>query len=391
MNDAMRLNACRNMLSICKPDGFIGVVDESLTYKQYVQYRVGHLLDQTPVAIESYLDSVDRHTRLFGPDFHCIHKEHASKEIFYSFYGTKRISKKNSSTQPSSNDDSVEFQLDYSEMKTVIKQGSANAADFERVERIAEGGMGVVYKAFQKSLHRFVALKVLKPVKANEHAKQRFQFEAIAAAKLHHNNIVQVFALTEWESQPTIVMEYVDGPNLEQYARNKKLPVEEIVRLSLQISRAVEHAHENNIIHRDLKPMNILITREGVPKVADFGIAKAINANIATSRGIKGTWAYISPEMALQKECGPKADVYGIGGILYFLLTSQPPFRDEKFHELFLKLTNPNEKPIEPSKLSPRVPIDLEDICMGCLDKDADKRKSPGEVTAMLERCLHHA
>jgi hypothetical protein len=237
--------------------------------------------------------------------------------------------------------------------------------------------MGVVYKALQQSLKRTVALKV---VLAGAHASAqdlaRFRSEAEAVARLQHPGIVQIYEVGERNGLPFYSMEFVGGTPLDRKTRGTPLPATEAARLMEALARAAHSAHEQGIVHRDLKPANVLLTPDSQPKITDFGLAKRLDSNDGQTRtgAVVGTPSYMAPEQAAGrlKEVGPATDVYALGAILYELLTGGPPFRGETATDtLILVLT---EDPVPPSRLRPKVPRDLETICLKCLQKDARKR-----------------
>jgi serine/threonine protein kinase len=249
--------------------------------------------------------------------------------------------------------------------------------DFELLQEVGRGGMGVVYKARQYSLDRFVALKLL----LTEHAAnatllQRFLTEARAAAGLQHPNIVQVHQVGECVAGPYFVMEYIDGPSLEVLT-SRTVPVSWAVALLLTVSRAVQFAHQKGIIHRDLKPGNIMLHQSKRPVVLDFGIAKLVGKNSGwTLEGtVIGTPAFMPPEQAGEQpdRIGPHSDVYSLGAILYTLLTGRLPFQEETAVRTILKVISPDLPPPVRS-IRPEVPPLLEQVCMKALAKDISQR-----------------
>jgi serine/threonine protein kinase len=245
--------------------------------------------------------------------------------------------------------------------------------DFELVKELGRGGMGVVYKARQTSLDRFVALKLLLPEHAdNPVVLKRFLTEARAAARLTHPNIVSVYQVGEGPAGPFFVMELIDGPSLD-ILRGRALPVPWVTSLMVTVSEAVQHAHEKGVVHRDLKPGNIMLHQARRPVVLDFGIAKVMGKSAAlTQRGaLVGTPAYMSPEQAGDDphKVGPPSDVYSLGAILYGLLTGRVPFDEGSALRTILKVLSPALPPAVRS-LRPEVPARLEQLCMRCLSKD---------------------
>src|SRR5690348_2053083 len=189
---------------------------------------------------------------------------------------------------------------------------------------LGRGGMGVVYRALQVDLNRPVALKVLKATAAGPNAIERFRAEAEAAARLRHPNIVQVYAAGTWEGQPYFALEYLEGGTLARRLAGNPQPPAEAAALVEALARAVQHAHERGVVHRDLKPANVLLSADGIPKVADFGLARRQEAGLGTRTGdLLGTPAYMAPEQAAGRphESGPATDVYALGAVLYECLT----------------------------------------------------------------------
>lgn len=270
--------------------------------------------------------------------------------------------------------------------------------DFELIEEIGRGGMGVVYKARQRSLDRLVALKMVREAHlATEEDRARFRGEALAAGQLKHPNIVTVYEVGTAAGQAYICMEHVGGPTLAQrLAADGLLPPRDAARLVSVIARAVEHAHSQGILHRDLKPSNILLaggTDSGtsfplpVPKVSDFGLAKKIDSASSLTRtgAVVGTPSYMAPEQAGgRKDLTPAADVYSIGAILYELLTGRPPF--QAAHPVDTLLLVLEQEPIPPRDLNPTVDRELELICLKCLQKPVELRyQTAAALAADLE------
>jgi tetratricopeptide (TPR) repeat protein/tRNA A-37 threonylcarbamoyl transferase component Bud32 len=253
----------------------------------------------------------------------------------------------------------------------------ATVPGYEVLGELGRGGMGVVYKARQTALKRYVALKVLT---AGSHAgaqqRVRFRQEAEAVARLQHPHIVQIFEVGEKDGQPYFAMEYVPGCTLSQKLSGTPVAARQAAELVATLAQAMEYAHRRGIVHRDLKPANVLLTPEGQPKVTDFGLAKQLDdeQGQTQSGAVMGTPSYMAPEQAAgkSKDIGPAADVYALGAILYEMLTGRPPFKAETPLETMRQAVT--EEPVAPSRLQSKVPRDLETICLKCLHKEPARR-----------------
>jgi tRNA A-37 threonylcarbamoyl transferase component Bud32 len=253
----------------------------------------------------------------------------------------------------------------------------AHLGDYELLEELGRGGMGVVYKARQKNLDRLVALKlVLRGRLAAEDELARFRSEAEAAAQLDHVGIVPVYEWGERDGRAYFSMGYVEGETLAARLADGPLPPREAVRIVRDVARAIDYAHRRGVIHRDLKPSNILLDREGRPHVSDFGLAKRIDldASLTQSGAILGTPSYIAPEQAAggRGELGPASDVYSLGTILYAALTGRPPFQGPSPMDTILMVLE--QEPLPPRLLDPRIDRDLEMIVLKCLQKPPELR-----------------
>jgi serine/threonine protein kinase len=265
--------------------------------------------------------------------------------------------------------------------------------DYEILEEIARGGMGVVYKARQMSLNRQVALKmILAGEWATPEARQRFRAEAEAAANLQHPNIVAIHEVGEHEGQQYFSMDFVPGKNLAELGLGSPLSAERAASYVQTIAEAIHFAHERGILHRDLKPQNVLIDADDRPRITDFGLAKRVETDSGLTRtgDVIGSPSYMPPEQADSRpdEVGPESDVYSLGAILYELLTGHPPFRAATALETLCQVIQ--SPPVSLRKLNPAVPRDLETICLKCLEKSPAQRfQSAHELAEDLGRYLH--
>jgi serine/threonine-protein kinase len=267
---------------------------------------------------------------------------------------------------------------------------AVRVAGYEILGELGRGGMGVVYKALQADLNRVVALKmILAGGHAGEQELARFKTEAEAVARLQHPGIVQIHEVGEADGRPFFSLEYCPGGSLSQKLDGTPLSSREAARLVEQLARAVQAAHEAGIVHRDLKPANVLLAADGTPKVTDFGLAKKLDdsAGPTASGAVMGTPSYVAPEQAGggTKWVGPAADVYGLGAILYELVTGRPPFRGETPMDTLLQVLE--REPAPPSLLNPKVGRDLETVCLKCLEKQPERRyASAAELADDLRR-----
>jgi serine/threonine protein kinase/HEAT repeat protein len=276
--------------------------------------------------------------------------------------------------------------------------GRPTIPGFEIIEELGRGGMGVVYKARQVSLNRFVALKViLAGPFAGPEQLARFRVEAEALARLQHAGIVQIHEIGSHAGHSYLALEYVSGDTLNRNCAGRPLPATKAAQLVETLSRAVQYAHQRGIIHRDLKPGNVLLAEDGQPKITDFGLAKLLDIQPGTatpgpqtqSGTILGTPAYMAPEQAGGKRgtVGPATDVYALGAILYELLTGRPPFQAETPLDVILKVAT--EEPTPPRSLQPGRPAELEAVCLKCMHKDPKTRyASAMELGEDLHRFL---
>jgi serine/threonine-protein kinase len=248
---------------------------------------------------------------------------------------------------------------------------------YEVQGELGRGGMGVVYRAWHRRLNRPVALKMLLAGAYAEPAdRERFQREAEAVAALCHPNVVQVHDVGDVDGRPYFTMEFVEGGNLADQIQGVPQPAPRAASLVATLAEAVHAAHQSGIVHRDLKPGNILLTREGAPKVSDFGLARRLEGDggLTLSGTPMGTPSYMAPEQARgdKKAIGPATDVYALGAILYELLTGRPPFRADSAAATLQQVLT--DEPVPPARLNPKVPRDLTTICLKCLSGEPGRR-----------------
>jgi hypothetical protein len=256
---------------------------------------------------------------------------------------------------------------------------------YEILGVLGRGGMGVVYQARQVGLGRLVALKmILAGTHAGPDEVARFRREAEAAARLQHPHIVQIHEIGVHNGLPYFSLEHVEGGSLAQKLAGTPLPARQAAKLVETLARAVHTAHQRGIVHRDLKPGNILLTGDGTPKVADFGLAKRLDdpAGQTATGAILGTPSYMAPEQAggKHRQIGPAADVYALGAILNDVLTGRPPFKAATSMETVYQVLH--EEPAPPSRLQPKLPRDLETICLKCLEKAPGQRYATAQALA---------
>ena len=266
----------------------------------------------------------------------------------------------------------------------------ASPQGYAILQELGRGGMGVVYKANQTKLNRLVALKMIRGGGEIDAAQlERFRIEAEALARLRHPNVVQIFEVGEVMGRPYFSLELLEGGSLEDRIDDTPQTPRSAAQLLATLALAVQAAHEAGVIHRDLKPQNVLFDRDGSPKITDFGLAKRLDveSGLTMTMQVMGTPSYMAPEQALglNREIGPAADIYALGAILYTMLTGRPPLKGTDWRET-LKMVADVE-PVPPSRLQPKVPRDLETICLKCLAKAPHRRyASAGDFADDLRR-----
>jgi hypothetical protein len=263
--------------------------------------------------------------------------------------------------------------------------------DYEILGEVGRGGMGVVYRAWEPALQRFVAIKMLLPgAVADEAELRRFKSEAEATARLQHPHIVAVHRAGEHDGRHYFSMEFIGGPSLAQRLTDGPLPGRAAARYVAVVARALHHAHQHGILHRDMKPGNVLLDANDDPHVTDFGLAKQLRADAGQTKtgAVVGTPGSMSPEQAAgSRSLSPACDVYGLGALLYELLTARPPFKAETTLDTLLQVLE--TEPAPPRLLNPRIERDLETICLKCLRKDPRARYPSALALAEdLERYL---
>ncbi len=257
--------------------------------------------------------------------------------------------------------------------------------DYELLEELGRGGMGVVYKARHRSLDRIVALKVMRHGNSAQAAELlRFRQEALSAARLEHPHVVPVYEVGPNDDQPYFTMQYVPGETLADRLREGPLPPREAAQLLLPVCEAIQAAHSHGLLHRDLKPSNILIDASGRPMVTDFGLAKRVDddSSLTHSGAILGTPTHMAPEQAAgsRGQIGPTTDVYSLGTILYQMLTGRPPFQGSSPMETVLMVLE--QDPLPPRLLNPRANRALEMIALKCLQKPQELRYATAAALA---------
>ena len=266
--------------------------------------------------------------------------------------------------------------------------------DYELLEEVGRGGQGVVFRARQKSLNRTVALKVISLGQwASKAHLKRFRREAEAAASLEHPGIVPIHEVGERDGSCYFSMKFIEGGQVDEVIRRTPMSIRQAAELIAKVARTVHYAHEHGILHRDIKPGNILLDRKGEPHLTDFGLARLVESesSVTQTLDVLGTPSYMAPEQAVGNNAAISSltDVYGLGAVLYQLLTGQPPFAGGTTYETIKLLLDTEPKP--PRLLNPKIDRDLSTICLKCLEKDSKRRYSSALALAEdLERWLKH-
>ena len=251
---------------------------------------------------------------------------------------------------------------------------------YKITEKLGGGGMGVVYKARDLKLDRFVALKFLpQELSTEEEHNQRFIHEAKAASALDHPNICTIYEISESEDRQTfIAMAYYQGETLKKKIERRPLPLPEVLELAMQVGQGLAKAHEQDIVHRDIKPANLMVTSDGVVKIVDFGLARLSDATQLTQTGSTlGTPAYMSPEQALGERVDRRSDIWSLGVVLYEMVTGQQPFGGERQEAVLYGISNEEPEPV--TALRAGLPMELERIIGKALAKDRNERYQHSE------------
>jgi serine/threonine protein kinase len=257
--------------------------------------------------------------------------------------------------------------------------------DYDLLDEIARGGMGIIYRARQRSLNRIVAVKTLIPgPQAAPEQIKRFRAEASAAASLQHPNIVAIHEVGVHQAEQYLVMDLVDGPNLAAFIKDQPLSPRSAASYLKTIAEAVQFAHDQGILHRDLKPSNVLIDSQDRPRVTDFGLAKRLegDSSLTLSGHVLGSPSYMPPEQAgtSPHKVGPASDIYSLGAMLYHMLAGRPPFVGDSLNQTLEQVFN--REPVSPRLLNPATPRDLETICLKCLEKEPARRYPAAQALA---------
>jgi serine/threonine protein kinase/cytochrome c-type biogenesis protein CcmH/NrfG len=279
-------------------------------------------------------------------------------------------------------------------LEPTVARMSKDFGDYELLEEVGRGGQGVVFRARQKSLNRIVALKVINLGEwASKAHVKRFRREAEAAAGLEHPGIVPIHEVGERDGSCYFSMKFVEGGQLDEVVRRRTMSLRQAAELIAKVARTVHYAHEHGILHRDIKPGNILLDAKGEPHLTDFGLARLVESesSVTHTLDVLGTPSYMAPEQATGNNAAVSnaTDVYGLGAVLYQLLTGHPPFAGGTTYETIKLLLD--TEPRQPRLLNPKIDRDLSTICLKCLEKDPKRRYSSALALAEdLERWLKH-
>jgi len=268
-----------------------------------------------------------------------------------------------------------------------LERGAVFAGRYEIIEELGKGGMGKVYRVLDKKINEELALKLIKPEIADIKTIERFGNELKMARKISHKNVCRMYHLSEESGTHYITMEYVSGETLKNMIRmTKQLSIGSAVNIAKQVSEGLAEAHRLGVIHRDLKPQNIMIDREGIARIMDFGIARSLKTEGTTAGGAMiGTPEYMSPEQTESKFVDQRSDIYSLGIILFEILTGRLPFEGET--PISIAMKHKSERPPHPNKFNPQIPEDLSKIILKCLQKEKEKRyQSAEELLADLKR-----
>jgi serine/threonine protein kinase len=256
------------------------------------------------------------------------------------------------------------------------------------IEKLGEGGMGVVYKAEDSKLERIVAIKFLpRHISANSEDRERFNIEAKAAASLNHPNIAHIYAIEESDDEMFIVMEYIDGIELREKIKSGSIATDETLNVAIQIAEGLDVAHNKGIVHRDIKSSNIMITNDGKVKIMDFGLAKIKGGSEVTKIGSTvGTVSYMSPEQAKGEVVDNRGDIWSFGVVLYEMITGELPFKGDYDQSIIYSILNEDSPSVK--ELRPEVPNLLEQVVQRALQKESDSRfSSIDELLQGLRKC----